>query len=163
MPTATAPHPFRQAMEAHDVPTAMACFSPDAVLRSPITSRIKFEGREQLTALFEDVVATLDHYTYLDEWDGGDTRILHVRSAIGREELELVQLLRLDDEGMIREITLLGRPLTAVATLLSRLGPRVAGRRGRLRGALAVVGLRPIVAALHLTDRLSVRLAAPRP
>jgi hypothetical protein len=92
------------------------------------------------------VLATLDHYTYVEEWDEGDTRILHVRSQIGDEELELAQILRLDDEGRIREIALLGRPLTGVAALLRGLGPRVARRRGRLQGALAVLGLRPLSA-----------------
>jgi hypothetical protein len=162
MPTATAPHPFRQAMEAGDLDAAMACFTPDAVLRSPITNRIKFRGRQQLTDLFGDVLAVLERYSYADEWDEGDTRILRVQSVVRGQDLELVQLLRLDEDGMIREIALFGRPLTGTAALLAGLAPRVAGRRGRLQGLLGL-GVRPLVAALILTDRLSVSLASPRP
>ena len=161
MPTATAPHPFRQAMEAGDLEAVMACFAPDAVLRSPITNRIKFRGREQLTDLFEDVLAVLERYAYLDEWDEGDARILRVQSVVRGQDLEFVQVLRLDEEGMVREIALYGRPLTGTAALLAALAPRVAGRRGRVQGLLAL-GVRPLVAGLLLTDRLSVRLASPR-
>ena len=64
--------------------------------------------------------------------------------------------LRLNPDGKVREVTVLGRPMSGVATFLTGIGPRLARRR---RGdvvatVLRVVGL-PLPPLLALLDPVS--------
>ena len=43
--------PLRSAMEARDLGAAVDAFAPDAVVRSPLTDKLTFNGHEQIGAL----------------------------------------------------------------------------------------------------------------
>jgi hypothetical protein len=79
----------------------------------------------------------------------------------GGAELEGTDLMRLDEDGKIREMTVFIRPLPGLAAFAAALGPRVARRRGRARGALLALMARPLAAVIRSGDGIGTRLARP--
>src|SRR2546421_6459571 len=115
-------------MEAGDHSAVVATFAPDVVLRSPIFE-VPFTGIDEASDLFAVLLEVLGPLTYVDEFPG-DPHVLHFTGEIKGRRLEGIDLLRFDDEGRVREITVFFRPFPAVAGFLSAMGPKLGRRRG---------------------------------
>ncbi len=124
-------HPVALAVEAGDPAAAAAAFTADCVLRSPITSRFRFEGRDEIRRLVTALLATLEEWRYTDEFAAGDRHVLVFSARVNGVDLEGVNVLQLDDQGLIREETVWVRPLAGVVALAAGLAPRLAGRGPR--------------------------------
>ncbi|MEU4690537.1 nuclear transport factor 2 family protein [Actinoplanes sp. NPDC023714] len=122
---------WRTAGEAGDAAAAVAALSPDVTLISPITERFTFRGHRQVRDLLEVALTLIDDITYTDEVAAGRTVALFYEARIGTTRLYEAQRLRLDDTGLISEITLYLRPLPAITLLMRRLGPELARRNGQ--------------------------------
>ena len=158
----TAAHPFHAALVARDVPAMMEAMTPDVVLRSPITSRLRFEGREQVSELIQLVVFdSFDDVRFTEELASGDSVVLLFQARIGRQEIEGVDILRLAEDGKVREFTVFIRPLPGLAAATQAIGTRLGRRRSRTRGALMRLLAAPLVALIRAGDRLGVRLVRP--
>lgn len=152
-----------EAGERADADAAAACLAPDVELISPLTEQFRFVGREQVGALLAEAFTTISDIRFHTRVGEGTTHALFYRARMGEQPLEEAQLLRLDGAGLISEITLFGRPLPALTTLMRRLGPALARQQGR--PALAVVlaaATGPLDAMTRLGERRVVPLAAPR-
>jgi hypothetical protein len=125
---AATPTPLRTAMEARDHAAVLKAFAPDVVLHSPIFDK-DFQGIDEIGDLFAVLIEVLEPLKYLNELPG-DPHILHFRGEIDGTELEGIDLLRFDDQGLIREMTVLFRPFTGIAAFLSATGPKLGRRRG---------------------------------
>jgi hypothetical protein len=159
--TAVEASPYRAAIEAHDPAALAEACAPDVVFNSPITSSVRFEGREELAELFRSVLGVYDELRCGEEFGTGEMRVLCLRARVGRQELDEVQLLRLDGWGMVREITMFVRPLPGLTALTAALGPRLARRRSRLRAALVAAMSRPLALLTRVGDRAGARLVKP--
>jgi ketosteroid isomerase-like protein len=154
----TEPHPFMDAFFARDFVAMGEAVTPDVVLNSPILTT-RFEGREAVIELFEAVLDTLENIDYTADLADGDTRIMVFRSLIaGRVEAESIDVMRLAEDGRIREFTIMFRPLVATTTLASELGKPLGARRARWRGWLAGIASRPQVWLARISDRVAPRL-----
>ncbi|HMJ96338.1 MAG TPA: hypothetical protein VK486_10825, partial [Thermoleophilaceae bacterium] len=71
--------------------------------------------------------------------------------------------IRLNPDGKVREVTILGRPLSGVATFLTTIGPRLARRRrgGVVAKILRVTAL-PLPPLLALLDPMTRWILRPR-
>ena len=67
-----------------------------------------FSGRDEVGDLFAVLLDELWPLTYLDEI-AGDPHILHFAAQVGGKRLEGLDLLRLDEDGRAREITVFPR------------------------------------------------------
>ncbi len=159
--SAVGPSPYRAAIDARDAAAVADACAPEVVFNSPITSTVRFEGREEFAELVRTVFEVYDDVRCVDEFESGDVRVVRLHARIGPQELDEVQLLRLDRHGRVREITMFARPLPALTTLTAALGPRLARRRSRLRGALLAVMTRPLAAMTRMGDRTGARLVKP--
>jgi hypothetical protein len=119
------PHPFRTAAEAKDLDLLTETLREDVVLHSPILFR-GFEGRELVSAVLAHVAATLEDLTYTDELAEGNTVALHFKAMVGDRELEGIDLLELDEEGRVAELTVFMRPLSALTAFNERMTERLA-------------------------------------
>jgi hypothetical protein len=118
-------HPFRAAVEAHDLDALTATLAPDVVLHSPVTFR-PYAGREAVGALLRLIAETFEDMRYTDEIQGpGDTLALVFSTRVGDRELEGVDLLRLHPDGLVAELTVLVRPLSGLVALAQAMGPKV--------------------------------------
>jgi SnoaL-like domain len=137
------PTPLRAAMEARDHAAVVNAFADDAVLRSPIFDK-PFTGIDEISDLFAVLLDVLTPLEYLDEIPG-DPHVLHFRGEIDGTELEGIDLLRFDEQGKIKEITVLFRPFPGIAAFLSSTGPKLGRRRvGGGRAALLRVANVPL-------------------
>ncbi len=129
----SAPEPsvsaFRDAAERRDLEALLATLTPDVVIRSPVSARLKFQGIEDARELFGMVFGELGEFTYTDELADAGTRILVYRGRLAGQEIEETQLLRLADDGRIREISFFIRPLPGLAGVAGRFAPALARRR----------------------------------
>ena len=65
----------------------------------------------------------------VDEFETGDTHAFFWEGRMEGRFVTGADRLRLNPDGKVREITVLGRPLSGVATFLTGIGPRIARRR----------------------------------
>ncbi|MGC4814706.1 nuclear transport factor 2 family protein [Micromonospora sp. DT228] len=131
---------WRAAGEAGDAAAAVAAFSPEVTLVSPITEQFAFHGRQQVRDLLEVALAAIDGITYTDQVAEGRTVALFYEAHIGDRRLYEAQRLRLAADGLITEITLFIRPLPALTRLMTRLGPELA-RRNKQPGLARLIPL----------------------
>jgi hypothetical protein len=154
-PASTSLAALRAAGESGDADAVAGLLAPDVVFHSPLTTRLRFEGREEVTALHRDIFAVLDDLETSEPLARDDTRSFCFRASVHGEELEAISLVRFDEQGQILDIKVFIRPLPGLATLFAALPPRVSSRRrGRLRGTIATVLARPLAFALRTADRL---------
>lgn len=150
---------LRAAAERADAGAVADLLAPDVVFNSPLTSRIRFEGKDEVVALHRDIFAVLDDLETSEPMTLADTGSFCFTARVRGRKLEAMNQVRVNDDGLIAEFTVFARPLPAVATLFATLPPRVtARRRGRARGALVAVLARPLALAFRTADVFVPRL-----
>jgi SnoaL-like domain len=155
-PVSTAINALRAAGERGDADAVAELLAPDVVFHSPITERIRFEGKEEVAALHRDIFAVLEDIDTTEPLALGDLRSFSFRARVRGVELEAMNLVRFNEQAQIVDYKVLVRPLPGLATLFAALPPRVsARRRGRLRGALVASLARPLAFVLRTADRLT--------
>lgn len=118
-------HPFRAAVEARDVPALSALLAPDVVFFSPVAFQ-PFRGRRDVTEVLGHVLEVFEDFAYIDELEGPGTHALVFSARVGGRDVQGLDHLRLDDDGLVREFTVMVRPLSGVIALAEAMGPRVA-------------------------------------
>lgn len=124
-----------------DLAGMRACLAADARLISPLTDGFSFHGAEEVMAVFAAAFELLDDIVIHRLTGSDDDWVLCGTNRLGAQNLEEIQWLRLDEEGLIAEISLFIRPMPAAVMLLGasgrdwrregRCGRRRAWRRGR--------------------------------
>lgn len=124
-PASTATAALRAAAENGDADAVAELLAPDVVFHSPLSARMRFEGRDEVAALHRDVFAVLDRLSTTEPLALGDSRSFSFSGRVRGIELEAMMLVRVDERGRIAELKVFARPLPAVAALFSALPPRV--------------------------------------
>lgn len=153
--------PLRTAVERRDRAALRAAFADDAVLRSPLTNRLQFRGVEQIAVVFDVILEVIEEIEYQDEFRSGESAVLVASARIDGQAIELVDHMRFDSEGRIRELTVFFRPLPASAAAMSRIGAGVAARASLRRARVVSFVARPYVLITKLADRLGAWLVGP--
>jgi SnoaL-like domain len=155
-PTITA---WRRAGENGDATAAAACLAAEVEMISPLTAQFRFHGPAQVTDVLTSAFEVIHDIRYHTEVGADDTWALFYHGMARREPVEEAQLLRLNGEGLIREITFFGRPLPALTEVMAGIGPRLL-RRQRQPGLARLVGL--ATAPLNAMTKLGERTILPR-
>ncbi|TDV52404.1 nuclear transport factor 2 family protein [Actinophytocola oryzae] len=150
---------FRTAARTKDIELAMGTLADDVVLRSPLTDRFTFDGREDVRRLFETAYEKFDGLDYHTVIGG---RVLIGGATAGGQPFEETLVLDLNGAGKITELTLFIRPLTGLTAVLAALGPTLARKNGRRTAGLLRIMAAPLVAATRSGDRVGIGLALPR-
>ncbi|MFI7701424.1 nuclear transport factor 2 family protein [Nonomuraea sp. NPDC049480] len=150
---------YREAGEAHDLDALMATLADDVIFRSPLSARASFRGKEQVRELWSAVFDVLSGMRYQSDVGDERTRMLTATARLGRQELHEAAMLAVDDDGLVKEITMWIRPLPALTALMAALGPGLARATGR-PGLPLLVGaaVKPLAAMTRLGDRTLVPL-----
>ncbi len=114
---------FRAAVESDDIEAAVALLAPDVVFHSPVTFH-PFLGKETVSALLRLVAQTFENFRYTDELSGEDSHALIFRASIDGKELEGIDLLRLDEQGLIADFTVMLRPLSGLIPFAEAMGEK---------------------------------------
>jgi hypothetical protein len=116
---------FRAAVEARDIDAMAEALSPDVMFHSPM-AHTPFEGRETVRKLFEALFDTFEDFHYTDELEaGGGTHALIFRAHVGDKQLQGIDLMRLGDDGLIHEFTVMIRPASGLMALGQALAPKI--------------------------------------
>jgi SnoaL-like domain len=115
---------FREAVERNDIGAVPELFSPDIVFHSPATFH-PFIGRETVSSLLAIVADTFEDFRYTDELDADGTHALIFRAAIGGREIEGIDLIRTDDDGLIADFTVMLRPISGLVPFAQAMGEKV--------------------------------------
>jgi hypothetical protein len=118
-------HPVRAAIEARDLDALAAQFRDDIVFNSPVAFH-PFVGRETVIEVLANVLEVFSAFTYVDELAGDGTHGLVFTANVGERGVEGLDHLRLDEDGLVREFTVMVRPLSGLIALAEAMGPRVA-------------------------------------
>jgi hypothetical protein len=116
---------FARAVEAHNLKDAMAAFAEDAVLHSPVTFK-PIEGREAIGKILQAVAEILGDFRYTDQLESEDGTLgLIFRARIGEREAEGIDILRFNKAGLIKDITVMMRPRSALEAFRSEMETRL--------------------------------------
>jgi hypothetical protein len=116
---------FRAAVEALDIDAASELLAPDVVFHSPATFH-PFVGRDTVTKLLGLVAQTFEDFRYTDELQTDGAHLLVFRASIGGRELEGIDLLRFNDDGLIADFTVMLRPISGLLPFAQAMGEKVA-------------------------------------
>src|SRR3954447_10743075 len=116
---------FRAAVESGDIAAAHELLAEDIVFHSPATFH-PFIGRETVGRLLEIVSETFEDFRYTDELEApGGLRALIFRAAIDGREIEGLDLLREDEQGLIADFTVMLRPISGLLPFAQAMGEKV--------------------------------------
>jgi hypothetical protein len=123
--SAGSPQLFRAAVERMDIDAVSELLAPDIVFHSPVTFH-PFIGRETVTRLLEIVAGTFEDFRYTDEMQTDGAHALIFRANVAGKELEGIDLLRLDDAGLICDFTVMIRPMSGLVPFAQAMGEKAA-------------------------------------
>ncbi|TYR65590.1 nuclear transport factor 2 family protein [Streptomyces parvus] len=122
----TAVDRFRAAVDNRDLDALDDLFTEDIRLYSPVKFT-PFEGRPAVLGLFGVLLRTFEDFRYVGEFAGASqtsadgteapSAVLLFRATVGGKEIHGIDLLHLDEDGRIKEFTVMVRPASAVQAL----------------------------------------------
>jgi hypothetical protein len=145
-------------MEARDRQAVVLTFAEDAILRSPFTDHLVFEGRDQIDGLVGVIFDVLTDLTYTDELRGPGTAVLVGHAHVDGMQLTFSDHLKLRPDGLIQEMTVFFRPLPATTAAMRVFGAGLGRRKGAFRGRLIGSMVAPLAVMARTGDRLGARL-----
>jgi hypothetical protein len=124
-------HPFRAAIEARDIDAAAALLSEDVVFRSPLVFK-PYHGRAAAGQLLHAVSHVFEDFRYTRDIGGPDAvdHVFVFRARVGKFDLEGTDLLHLDEDGLIDELVVMVRPLSAALALGEAMKAELAASEG---------------------------------
>ena len=115
---------FRAAVEAKDLDGMRAALHPEVVFRSPAVFT-PYEGRDTVMGLLSHVVEVLGDFEYTDELEGEGTHALVFRARVGDKDVEGLDHLTLDSDGLVTQLVVMIRPLSGLIAVAQEMGARL--------------------------------------
>jgi hypothetical protein len=120
----TVRHPFAVAVLAGNLDAAFATLADDVVFRSPAVHR-PYEGKERVKGLLRLASTVFGDFRYVTEWRDDRTTILAFEASVGNRELQGVDILEENADGLVERFTVLVRPLTGLQALAAAMAARM--------------------------------------
>jgi ketosteroid isomerase-like protein len=124
-------HPFRAAIEAGDLDTAVALLAEDVVFRSPVVFK-PYRGRDSVAPILRGVAQVFADFHYVREIGAPASadHALVFEARVGDRALEGCDFLHTGEDGLISEFTVMVRPLSAAVALAEAMKARLAVEGG---------------------------------
>ena len=115
---------FRAAVEAKDLEAMRAALHPDVVFRSPAVFT-EYEGVDTVMGLLSHVVEVFEDFEYTDELEGQGTHALIFKARVGDKQLQGLDHLTLDADGLVTELAVMIRPLSGLIAVAQAMSARL--------------------------------------
>lgn len=115
---------FREAVESKSIEQMEAALAEDVVFRSPAVFK-PYEGREATMGLLRNVVEVFEDFRYTDDLQGNDSHGLVFEARVGDKTLQGWDYMRMNDEGLISELTVMVRPASGLMALAQAMQARL--------------------------------------
>jgi hypothetical protein len=143
-----------KAMRERDYMTVADALAPDVVIHSPITDSFEFRGRDDALAVLKIVAEAMDGLEHYELVGADDIWTQRFRVRVRGRLLDGMDLLRFDEEGRLRELTVFIRPLPGLTAFAAGVAPGVARRRGLVAAIILRLLIEPLAAMTRHGDRL---------
>ncbi len=116
---------FRAAVEGRDLDRASGLFREDAAFRSPVVFK-PYEGREAVLKVLraaEEVLASGGRFRYVHQLEDEHDRvaILEFATEVDGKQVEGIDKLTFDEDGLITELKVMLRPASALQAVGARM------------------------------------------
>ena len=118
-------HPFGNAVLADDHVAALATIADDVVFRSPAVHK-PYHGKEQVDVILRLVATIFENFRYTAEWRDGPTTVLFFEANVGDRELQGVDILEENDQGLVERFTVMIRPLSGLQAVAAAMAAKLA-------------------------------------
>jgi hypothetical protein len=116
---------FRAAVESKQLDKMLASLAPDVTFRSPVVYK-PYEGREATGQILAAVVDVFESFRYTAEVSDGDREVLLFEARVGDRDLQGVDIIRLDENGLVAELIVMVRPMSGMLALAEAMRDRLA-------------------------------------
>jgi len=112
---------------ARDPVMLASMIAPDAVFRSPAVHTPQ-EGRDKVIAYLSAALVVLGpELTYHDTWQRENDAVLRFTTVVDGLQVEGIDMITWDDDGLILEFTVMVRPFKALNALIAAMGKQLFG------------------------------------
>ena len=124
-PAETGLQRWHAVVESRDPARLPAMITPDAVFRSPAVHTPQV-GRDVVCAYLGAALVVLGpELTYTDTWQREHDAVLHFRTVVDGLEVDGIDMITWDDDGLITEFTVMVRPFKALEALIAAMGKQL--------------------------------------
>lgn len=95
--------------------------APEVRFLSPVVFRA-YEGRDLVLMILGAASRVLEDFTYVNKLGGDDSAALIFTARVGDRELDGLDLLRFDSDGLVSELMVMLRPLSGANALAEVMG-----------------------------------------
>lgn len=114
-------------VESRDSAQLPAMIAADAVFRSPAVHTPQ-EGRDVVCAYLGAALVVLGpELRYTDTWTRENDAVLHFHTVIDGLQVEGIDMITWDDDGIITEFTVMIRPFKALEVVIGAMGKQLFG------------------------------------
>jgi hypothetical protein len=111
---------FAAAMQRKNLDAMLTHMADNAVLKTPLVAE-PFRGKAAIRPVVEALFRVVDRFELIELMQGPEHAAQFFRVTVGADQLDGVDYWRLNDTGLIQEMTVLWRPLPAVAAVQRQL------------------------------------------
>lgn len=121
-------HPFGAAVATGDIEGAIALLADNVDFRSPVVFR-PYQGRDAVGVILRAVAEVFEDFRYIRELVAPDGRdhALVFEARVGDRHIEGSDFLRTGDDGVVQELTVMVRPLSAAHALADAMSAKLVG------------------------------------
>jgi hypothetical protein len=113
-------HAFTAALQRKDLDAMLSHMSDDVRLLTPLVFE-PFQGKASIRPVVEALLSVVDSFEFLELMEGPQHVSEFFKVTIGSLTLDGMDYWRLNEEGLIQEMTVLWRPLPAIVAVQNQL------------------------------------------
>jgi SnoaL-like domain len=113
-------HAFTAAMQRKNLEAMLAHMADDIILKTPLVAE-PYKGKAAIRPVVEALLGLVDKFDFHEIMQGPAHISAFFGITVGSEQLDGVDFWRLNESGLIQEMTVLWRPLPAVMAVQKKL------------------------------------------
>lgn len=113
-------HAFTAAMQCKDLEAMLNHMAEDIILKTPLVAE-PFKGKAAIRPVLEALFGVVDKFDFRELMQGPEHASQYFGVTVGSDELDGMDYWRVNEAGLIQEMTVLWRPLPAVEAVQKKL------------------------------------------
>lgn len=115
---------WHEAVSNRDLAAMLPLLAEDVTIGAPPYWQ-KIPGRPIVHHLLGLIIETIEDFTYHREWADGNELALEFKGHVGKMDLQGIDIITLNDEGLLQSLDVLMRPLNAIESLKEIVAPQM--------------------------------------
>lgn len=126
---------WHQFIASQDLSRLPELLHSEAVFRSPM-AHTPYPGAQAVNLILNTVLQVFQDFAYHRELasDDGLNVVLEFSARVGGRDLKGIDMIRFDEQGLIREFEVMVRPMSGLAALGEEMGRRLAPYLAAMKG-----------------------------